>query len=157
MSLPALAIITAIGVIKTAGILRDSGRIAARIGPMLVLILVLTIGFNNINFYFYDYRIGYFSEDPKDEFSYEARAEIAPLHSQGRVYLISTPQVPYLGFENFEFFTPDVEKDYFETVTGETLAALPRDKEVLSIATPDRMPDLQLIQQWIPGGQWKEV
>jgi hypothetical protein len=120
---------------------------------------MLYTGYTNINFYFYEYRIGHYYEEVPNELSYETRTYIAPLHTQGRMYLISDPGILYLifpNFPNFNFFAPDVEKYDFNTVTRETLAALPDDKDALFIATPEYKSDLEHVAQWIPGGEWTE-
>ena len=157
MSMPALAIIIAIGMTKTIEALQESGKPIARFGPVLLLILVLSIGYRDIHFYFHDYRIGHFYEDPVNEFTYETRLDIAPLGSQGRLFMIATPGVPYLTFPNFNFFSPEVEKWYFDPVDREALAVLPDNKDALFIANTDRKSDLELIMQWLPGGEWNEV
>lgn len=157
MSTPALVIIVAIGAMKTVEALQIISHQVRRFVPVILLGLVIYTGLVNINFYFGEYRSGHSFEDAANEFTYETRTDIAPLHDQGRLYLIADPGVFYLTFPSFAYFEPDVEKDEFNTVTPEALAALPHDKDALFIATPDYILDLQRIEQWIPGGEWKEV
>jgi len=123
----------------------------------MLLIFVLFIGYQNVNFYFYEYRDGHYFEDPTNELTYETGALIAPLHTNGRFYLIAEPSVPFLSFANFNFFSPDVEKAYFNEVTPQTLAALPKDKDALFIATAARQTDIELLARLLPGGEWSEV
>jgi len=157
MSMPAVVIITAIGMTKIIAVIQQSGKTIARLGPILLLIVVLYIGYKDIRFYFYEYRIGHFYEDPINELSYETRIDIAPLHSQGRLYMIENRDIPFVVFPNLRFFAPDVEKFNFDPVSRETLAAIPHDKDVLFIAPSYRKSDLELIKKWIPGGIWNEV
>ena len=156
-SVSALAIITAIGISKTVGFLPQTGKFIRWLAPLSLLIIVLITCYQNISFYFIDYQVNHYFEDPTNELTYETRTFIAPLHTNGRFFLIGEPTVPYLSFMNFDFFSPDVEKAYFNEVTPQTLAALPNDKDALFIATSTRAADLEIIAQLIPGGEWNEV
>lgn len=156
-SISALAIITAIGISKTVGFLPQTGKFIRWLAPLSLLIIVLFTCYQNISFYFIDYQVNHYFEDPTNELTYETRTFIAPLHTNGRFFLIAEPTVPYLSFTNFDFFSPDVEKAYFNEVTPQTLAALPNDKNALFIATSTREADLEKIAQLIPGGEWNEV
>jgi hypothetical protein len=155
-STSALAIITAIGISKTVEVLPQTGKFIRWLVPLSLLAFVLYTGFLNINFYFYEYQVNHYFEDPTNELTYETRTFIAPLHTTGRFFLIAEPDVPYLSFPNFNFFSPDVEKAYFNEVTPQTLATLPNDKDALFIATSTRGTDLENIARLIPGGEWHE-
>jgi hypothetical protein len=157
MSMPALVIIIAVGTIKILGACKQLYQPAARFAPIILLGFMLCLGYTNINYYFYEYRIGHYYEDPTNELTYETSAYIAPLHTQGRMYLLSNPEgPPYLTFASFDYFSPDVEKLNLYNVTQKTLAGLPRDKDILFIALPDYKPSLELISQWVPDGKWTE-
>jgi 4-amino-4-deoxy-L-arabinose transferase-like glycosyltransferase len=156
MSTSGLAIITAIGVTKSTEFIPKTGRFFRWIAPLSLLIFVLYVGYQNINFYFYEYQIGHFFEDPTNELTYEIRTFIAPLHDTGRFYLIAEAGVPYLSFASINYFSPDVEKAYFDQVTPQTLAALPKDKDALFIATSTRGSDMYYLSHLIPGGEWHE-
>jgi len=157
MSTPALAIITAIGFSKAVDTIPQKSRFTRWARTSMLLIFVLFIGYQNVNFYFYEYRDGHYFEDPTNELTYETGALIAPLHTNGRFYLIAEPSVPFLSFANFNFFSPDVEKAYFNEVTPQTLAALPKDKDALFIATAARQTDIELLARLLPGGEWSKV
>jgi 4-amino-4-deoxy-L-arabinose transferase-like glycosyltransferase len=156
MSTSALSIITALGISKSVGFFPQTGKFIRWLAPLSLLAFVLYIGYLNINFYFNEYRINHYFEDPTNELTYETRSFIAPLHTTGRFFLIAEPDVPYLSFPNFNYFSPDVEKAYFNEVTPQTLAALPNDKDALFIATSTRGTDLANIARLIPGGEWHE-
>jgi hypothetical protein len=156
MSMPALVIIIAIGITKILGAFKQLHQPTARFAPILLLGFILCIGYANINYYFYEYRIGHYYEEPANELTYETSAYIAPLYTQGRMFLISNPETPYLLFESFHYFSPDVEKHNLYNITQETLAGLPHDKDILFIALPEYKPSLELISQWMPGGNWME-
>jgi 4-amino-4-deoxy-L-arabinose transferase-like glycosyltransferase len=157
MSTPALAIITALGVSKAAENIPQKSQFTRWAGTIMLFVFVVFVGYQNINFYFYEYRSGHYFEDPTNEFTYETGALIAPLHTNGRFYLIAEPSVPYLSFANFNFFSPDVEKAYFNEVTPQALAALSKDKDALFIATAGRKTDIEQLALLLPGGEWNEV
>ncbi len=157
MSMPALCIITALGIVKSTQALFPTNKFTRWITPLLLFFFILFIGYQNITFYFIEYRTGHFFEDPTNELTYETAAFISPLHNSGRFYLISEPDVPYLSFANFEYFSPDVEKNYLPSVSPQTLAALPTDKDILFIATPSRVEDISQIARLIPNGKWSEI
>jgi hypothetical protein len=124
--------------------------------PICLLVFVLFVGYQNISFYFGEYRIGHFFEDPTNELTYETHTLISPLHTDGRFYLICDPDIPYLSFASFDFFSPDVEKKYFYEVSPQALALLPNDKDALFVATADRKLEVEKLTQLIPGGEWSE-
>lgn len=156
MSTPALAIIVALGMTSILNVFNQLYPRTLKFSPIILLGLMLYFGYANISYYFYDYRIGHYYEDPVNELTYETRTFIAPLHTQGRMYLIANPDQPYLTFESFNYFSPDVEKDEFNEVTKEALANLPKDKDILFLALPNYQSNLKLISQWVPGGKWTE-
>jgi hypothetical protein len=157
MSMPALMMISAVGMITVVESIQQFGQKVLRFAPVILLSLVLYTGYTNIAFYFYEYRNGNFFGNPTNEFTYEASKAIAPLHDQSRLYMIQTPSIPYLSFPSFKFFAPDVEKLDFNLVTRETLSKLSNDKDALFMATPDRILDLNFVRQQIPAGTWNEV
>jgi hypothetical protein len=150
-------IITALGISRVIEVIPQTTQISRWVGTIMLLGFVLFTGYQNVDFYFNEYRLGHYFEDPANEFSYETSALIAPLHTNGRFYLIAEPSVPYLSFANFDYFSPDVEKFYFNEVTPQTLAALPKDKEALFIATAGRQTAIEQLAHLLPGGEWGEV
>lgn len=157
MSTPALVIITAIGVCKLMENIPQRGRITPWLQIAGLLIFVAWVGYKDVRFYFYDYQVGHYYEDPTNELTYESAVDIAPLHDTGRFYLLAEPGVPYLSFPSFEYFSPDVDKAYLDTVTPQSLAEVSKDKDALFIALPSRLGDLQKLAALLPGGKWREV
>jgi hypothetical protein len=157
MSTPALVIITAIGICKVMENIPQIGKLTRWLQIAGLLVFVAWVGYKDLSFYHYEYQVGHFFEDPTNEFTYESASIISPLHDTSRLYLIVEPSVPYLSFPNFDYFSPDVEKAYFEQVTPQSLADLPKDKDALFIATPGRLTDLKKLADLIPGGEWSEV
>ena len=157
MSIPAAAIITAIGMTKILEAFAHFRQSFVKFAPGILLGFVLLIGYTNISFYFYDYRIGHYYEDVKNELTYETRIYTAPLDATGRMFLIADPEIPYLAYKSFTYFAPDMEKTTLNNVTRQKLLNLPYDKDVLFIALPGYESDLELIAQLIPGGEWHET
>lgn len=156
MSTPALAIITTLGIIKIVEFVWPRSSFHRWFTPICLVGFVVVVGIQNLNFYFVEYRAGRYFEDPTNEFTYEIRTLISPLHKDGQFYLICNPDIPYLTFANFNFFSPDVEKNYFH-VTRPALAALPKDKDALFVATADRKDEIEELVTLIPGGEWGET
>lgn len=157
MSTPALVIITAIGVCKVIENIPPIGNITGRLQILALVFFVTLVGYANISFYHFEYRIGHYFEDPTNELTYETAPLISQLHQTGRFYIMAAPGVPFLAFPSFDFFSPDVEKAYFDEVSPQSLANLQKDKDALFIATPDRLDDLKKLAALIPGGEWREV
>lgn len=157
MSMPALAIIIAIAMANLAEAFEGLYRPLSRLTPGILLGLVLFVGASNIRFYFYDYRVAHYYEDPKNEITYETQAYTAPLDRNGRLILIGNPNIPYLQFKSFDYFAPHMERATLNDIDIQKLMNIPHDKEVLFIALPDYKSDLELVARYIPGGQWHEV
>jgi 4-amino-4-deoxy-L-arabinose transferase-like glycosyltransferase len=157
MSTPALVIMTAIGFSKVIETLPQNIQNAGLVSKIIPIVFILFIGFQNIYFYFYEYRNGHFFEDRTNELTYETAPLIEAGSTNNRFYLIAEPGVPYLSFPNFSFFSPDVEKAYFNIVTPQTLAGLPNNKDALFIATANRKTDIEQLARFLPGGQWNQV
>lgn len=155
-SMPALALIVALGLSKTLEIFENLGQFARQAAPYLLVAVILLNNYQDYHFYFVEYAQKHAWENTTNELTYESRLQIQPLGQEGRFYLIGEPLV-YMVFANFDLFSPDVEKADFNTVTRESLAALPKDKTVLFIAIPHREPDLRQLAEWIPGGRWREI
>ena len=155
-SMPALAIITAIGLAKSAEIFEKFGSLARWASPFLLIIILFYVSSQNYTFYFMEYGQMEVWGNTSDELTYESRTLIQPLGSQGRFYMIGEPLV-FKDFGNFGFFSPDVERADFNTITRQALAALPNDKDALFIAIPLRQADLKQLASWLPGGTWNDV
>jgi hypothetical protein len=156
MSLPALAVITAIGISRATESIDLKGMSARRLQTLSLLLFIIWISYQDIRFYHFEYRAGHYFEDPANEFTYETASIISPLHDSGRLYLLTDPGVPYLSFANFSYLSPDVDKAYLDDPSAESLADLPTDKDILFIATPGRFVDLQTLASLVPGGEWTE-
>lgn len=155
MSTPPLVILVAIGVTKASEMIPFRCRFA-RLYPYIILFLfTFWISYQNVTFYFGEYRNGHYFEDPTNEFTYETRTLIAPLHTSGILYLLTDPGIPYLSFANPDYFAPDVAKHYLNNIDFPTLVSLPAEKDLLFIASPARRSDLEYVAQVLPGGNWQ--
>jgi 4-amino-4-deoxy-L-arabinose transferase-like glycosyltransferase len=157
MSMPALAIITAIGICKFTENIPNTSMYSGRLQVLCLLFFIGWVVYKDVRFYQYEYRLNHYFEDATNEFTYETATEISQLYSDGRLYLLTNPQNDYLTYANFNYFSPDVEKAPLHEVTPQTLADLPTDKDALFIATPDHVDELRQIAAIIPGGTWNTV
>ena len=154
MSTPPLALLVAIGLQKSASLLQPSRLLTARVGLALCAVVVAISAAQGISYYFGDYRWGHYFEDPSNDFSYEVAVKAEALGPDYRVYLLGEPSV-FAIFGDFMFLAHDEHIVDFNTVTPETLAALPRDGGAFFVAVPGRADDLRRVQQVIPGGDWQ--
>jgi 4-amino-4-deoxy-L-arabinose transferase-like glycosyltransferase len=159
MSTPALAVIVAIGLCKvTENIPKTFLSMSPnRVQGLCLIIFICWVGYKDISYYHYEYRVGHYFEDPTEEFTYETAAAVSQLHGNGDLYLLVNPQVDYLSFANFSYFSPDVKKGYLFEVSPESLGSLPKDRDALFIALPDHLEDLKKIVVLLPGGEWNEI
>ncbi len=157
MSMPALAVITSIGLCKTIENIPPLNPKFIKWQPVFLLVIIAGLtGYANIHFYHYEYRIGHYFEDPSNEFSLEAGIAISKMQDVDRVYLIVDPSINYLQFASFNYFAPNIEKAYFD-VSLQSLLDLPRNENILFMATPDRLDELKKITFWIPVGEWTRI
>ncbi len=156
MSTPALSIIVALGMINILAAFKQFYQPMARFAPIALLSFLFYAGYTNLSYYFSEYRIGHYYEDTTNELPYEAGRFVSPLHEQGAMYLIANPEDPYLSFESFHYFSPDVDKYDFQNITREQLFRFPKDKDILFVALPGYESNLELISRWVPGGKWTE-
>ena len=155
MSAPVLTLITAIGLRKMMGLWQSVNIIPFRLGVVLSVAVVGVVGWQGVNFYFIDYFQGHYFEDKSNEISYEASRYAASLGQPYRMYLMGAPVT--VDFGNFKYLLPDMEMADFNTVTPESLAALPRDGGAFFVALPSRQADLEAVARQIPGGRWMQI
>ena len=154
MSMPALAIIVSLAMTGFLAAFRQFYQPVSKVAPIILLGLTLYFGYASLSYYFSKYRVGHYYEDPTNELTYETGAFIAPLHDDGAMFLLAGPKSPYLTFGSFNYFSPDVEKFNLEITTRDELTYLPSDKDILFIALPNYKAQLDLISNWVPGGEW---
>ncbi len=153
MSAPALALLVALGLRKTALVLERAQLVPARVGLVLCAAAVLLADVQGLYFYFGEYQHGHYFEDPSNELTYESGQYTSQLGSDYRMYLLGQPSV-YIVFANFRYFAPDLDMEDFNTVTPATLAGLPHDRGAFFLAAPSRRADLEWVAQQLPGGEW---
>jgi hypothetical protein len=152
---PALALIAAIGLWKLAQSIRFTfTRLPVR---WLLAICVLVVAFTtwqDINFYFVgEFRTGHSFEDNGNEFSYEVGMRARALGPDYRLLLIGESEI-FSNFADFHYLAPDSDVQDFNTVNQDTIASLPRDHGILFAAIPDRVEELKMVAQQLPGGTW---
>lgn len=154
MSMPALAMIVALAMTGMLSAFRQFYQPISIVAPIILLGLTLYFGYASISYYFFKYRVGHYYEDPTNELTYETGALLAPMHKDGVLVLLAKPESPHLTFGSFNYFSPDVQKYTREVTAKEDLIYLPHNKDIFFLALPDRKAQLELISNWVPGGQW---
>lgn len=152
-SAPAAAILATLGLVTIAQALGNLNQRMRRLSSALLVGVLLFTAYQNVAFYFGEYRTSRLFEDLSNEITYESRTLIRSLKDQGQLLLIGEPMTR-VEFGNFGYFNPDVKKYDFNQITPQALASLPKDQDALFLAIPYREPDLRLIAQWLPGGTW---
>lgn len=152
-SAPASVILVALAFVSVLKSLGQLNKFLQRTALLLTFAFIAFTGYRDLTFYFGEYRADHYFEDLSNEITYESRGIIRSLESQGRLWLIGEPMTK-VHFGNFDYFNPDVEKQDFNTITPEAIANLPKDQDALFLAVPYREPDLRLIAEWLPGGEW---
>lgn len=155
-SSPAAAIIASIGLISLTESLSRVNKITTFFSTILLVTCLCINFYQDMQFYFVEYRNGNYFEDTSNEITYESRTYISQLSGNGNFYLIGEP-MEFVVFGNFDYFSPDVKKENFNDVSMVSLGKIAHDKDALFLAIPVRKSDLENIRQWIPGGQWIEV
>jgi 4-amino-4-deoxy-L-arabinose transferase-like glycosyltransferase len=155
-SVPALAILIGLGLHKTAEALSRWGLVSARWGLALCAGVVAITTAQGANFYFNDYRAGLYFEDASNEVALLVSQQAKQLGPDYRLFLMGEPRIS-ASFPNFDYLAPEVEKEDFNVVTPQALAALPRDRGAFFAALPERRADLEQVAQMLPGGQWLET
>jgi len=152
-SMPALAILVAIGITRAATWLRPLHKYAPH---ACAAVLAAVLSAQQLYAYFVVYDRQHAFENSTNELTYETRTVIRRFGAESRMYLIGDPFV-YRMFANFDYFNPHVEKVDFNEITAATLAALQRDKGALFIAVPERVTDLERVARHFPGSDITRV
>jgi 4-amino-4-deoxy-L-arabinose transferase-like glycosyltransferase len=156
MTAPAVALLVALGLRKTAEAAERMGVFSLRGAVALCAAVATLISLQGVYFYFGEYRQGHYFEDASNEMSYESFHHTAQLGQDYRMYIVGYPRV-FVAFANFDYLAPDLPKQDFNDVTPESVAALPRDRGAFFLTIPERRQDLQNIARWVPGGEWIQV
>ncbi len=155
MSIPAAALLVALGLRRTAAGLQRLGLVSAPIGALLCAGVMAVVNLQGVLFYFGDYRSGHYFADASGELALESSREMAALGPDYRLYLLGEPRV-FVGFPTFEFSLPGMDKYDLKLVSAGTVATLPRDKGAFFVAIPEHRADLERLRQLAPGGTWSE-
>ena len=155
---PAVALIVAIGLWKFAQPVQLITRIPRPVILTLCLLAAVFTAWQGYNFYFVgEFRTGHYFEDPSNEFSYEVGSYAGKLGPGYRLLILGEPSI-YSAFADFHFLTNTTTNvEDFNGVTPEKIDALTHEKGIFFAAIPLQLPELRLVQQRLPGGQWIEV
>lgn len=155
-SMPALAILVAVGIGSIADRLARSTSIVRLNAGLIAAALTAVICGQNLHRYFVVYDRQHSFEDRTNELSYESRLHIAAAGPDGRVYIVGDP-FAYRMFASFDFFSPGIEKMDFNEIADATIDALPKSSNAVFLAIPERRADLERIMQKLPGGVFEQV
>ena len=154
---PALALLVAIGLWKLAQSIQFVTRAPMRVLLAVCVLVVAFTTWQDLNFYFVgEFRTGHYFEIAGNEFSYRVGVRAGELGPDYRLLLIGDPDI-FSPFADFHYFAPHSDIEDFNTVNQETIASLPHDRGIFFACIPDRVAELRLVQEQLPGGQWDEV
>lgn len=155
---PAVVLIVAIGLWKFAQSFRKVTLAPKRLILTFCLLLVGFTAWQDYNFYFVgEFRTGHYFEVEGNEFSYEVGLKAGALGPEYRLLLIGDPYI-FAPFADFHYLTNTTTLvEDFNSVTPETIASLTRDQGIFFAVIPQRVEELRLVQQQLPGGKWFEV
>jgi hypothetical protein len=156
-SLPAAAILCAVGLVQLAGLL---GRL--RVAPAWLLnglaIGVMALSsLQGVLYYFGDYQRERLFAHVYEEFELEVSLYVGSLRPGYRLYLLTEPPLEASYFPAHDYLIPEVETRDLAAVTAEGIAGLPRDRGLVFAAIPVRVAELEMVARLLPGGQWLEV
>lgn len=162
---PAAALLIGLGLWKFAQAIRSVSGVQTRWVLAACIVIMGFTAWQDGYFYFAgEYRTDHHFENPGEEFSYEVGLRANQLGPDYRLFVIGDPPIVvggrpqvFVAFADFDYLAHGVEKQDFNQVTPETIASLPRDRGLFVTAIPERVDDLKLVAQQIPGGEWIEV
>jgi hypothetical protein len=117
----------------------------------LCIVLVITLGFQNLFFYFHTYREKYYFQDANSELGMEAGLQLQQLGDEYDYYLFGLPRV-FAGFPTTEFLAPSAQK--FD-LTAESIPRLSFNpgRGAFIVAIPENQDLLQQVVEQHPGGK----
>jgi hypothetical protein len=121
---------------------------------ILLACFVVAGSMQGLWFYFKTYDVKAYFEDPTNTFSYESSRWLQGIKKDTLFFLLSTPDVPYLSFASYDYFAPNIQKQYLNNTNAESLNQIPFGRDLLFVATPDREADMEFVRSLIPGGDW---
>jgi 4-amino-4-deoxy-L-arabinose transferase-like glycosyltransferase len=158
LSSSAVALLVAVGVYQVADLVRQAFGVSPALRNVVCAAVVAVLAVQGLTFYFIDYRIHNYDDDPGHDICYASSQYAALLGPNYRMYLIGdgAPQV-LADFATFHYLAPVAHTTDFNTVTPDTVAALPADLGAFFVAVPSRQGDMAKISRMIPNGNWFQV
>jgi hypothetical protein len=155
MTSPAVAIFLALGITQFLGILNRMNLFSSRWQTIISVGLLITLGIQNIAYYFGNYRNQNLFQDATGELTQMVGLELKELGPDYDYYLFGLPRV-FAAFPSIEFLCPenkmvDLNSDMINTLV------LNEGKSNLFVAIPENRSDLERIKDKYPGGSWEEV
>jgi len=155
MTSPAVAIFLALGITQFLGIFNRMNLLNARWQTIIGVGLLITLGIQNIAYYFGNYRDQNLFQDATGEFTQKVGLELKELGPGYDYYLLGLPRI-FAAFPTIEFLCPgnkmsDLNRDMIDALV------LNEGKSNFFVAIPENRSDLERIREKYPGGTWEEV
>jgi hypothetical protein len=151
MASPPLSILMAIGAHKAIEYLQKFRTVPARAVIPILLVIVLIISYQHINFYMVEYHSQMYFENRNGEFAQEAGFLANNLGKDYKIYIVGEPHV-FSSFPTLAFLAPKNTRADLNIQTLEALNLAP-DQKVAFFAIQENRPLLEEISQKFPGGE----
>jgi 4-amino-4-deoxy-L-arabinose transferase-like glycosyltransferase len=151
MTSPAVAILLAIGLAKTTGVLEKLKILSPRWGNIAITGVLFILTVQNVTFYMGEYRQNYYFQDSISEIGMEAGLISRRLSPETIIYMIGAPYIS-AGFPTIVFCAPQNPKFDLNPEDVSSLA-LESGQKVVFFAIPAYFDNLQYIINNFPGGK----
>ena len=121
----------------------------------LNFVLVFSLAYQNLNFYFVHYWQGRFFQDASGELGMETGLELQKLGEDYDYYLFGLPRV-FAQFPTTDFLTPENPKFDLNADSIKELS-IDKDRGAFFVAIPENQSLLKFVAIKYPGGTFKEV
>jgi hypothetical protein len=153
MSLPAVALLLALGIYKFTDYLMRIKLLSQQWQKIISAIIVMILIGQNIGFFFGVYFTRDYNEDANAELGQITGLELKHLGPDYDLYLFGMPRV-FAAFPTTVFLAPDnglfdLTSDKIDSLT------LRPGKRNIFVAIPENRSDLTTISQKYPGGTWE--
>jgi hypothetical protein len=154
MTIPALAIFVAIGIIQLLDVLAHF-RVTWPVRRLIAALVVIGLVLHGAYYYFGPYRAGAFFDDANGEVAMHVAQRLAKLGPDYTLVMIGAPRM-FSDFPTIPFVAPGSRRADIvpeEAESAELTGLLP----TYLVATPNNLAALQAVAWRYPGGAWETV
>ncbi|HEX5809765.1 MAG TPA: glycosyltransferase family 39 protein [Anaerolineales bacterium] len=151
MTAPVVALLMALGASKILEYLQRFRILPGRLVIPVLVVIVLSITYQNAKFYMVDYRKGAYFADANGEYAMELGLMAKQRGADLDIFVLGAPRI-FSGFPTLAFLAPENPRSDLAAENIETLE-LPAGREVGFFAIPENRPQLEQIAQKFPGGE----